>query len=109
MDALRDALRRRQGRGGEREDSVGVLAGESVREYLANLVAVLASGGAFAQVSLARAHVRCRQRVRGGRGAASSSRACVRACVRACGRTSERASEREGAYEDAHAAFEDAG
>eukprot|EP00802_Teleaulax_amphioxeia_P009300 Tamp_09316.p1 GENE.Tamp_09316~~Tamp_09316.p1 ORF type:complete len:692 (-),score=105.36 Tamp_09316:118-1884(-) len=41
--------RRPLGRGGEEEDSVGVLAGESVREYLANLVAVLASGGAFAQ------------------------------------------------------------
>jgi hypothetical protein len=30
---------------------VAVMAAESVREYLANLVAVLASGGAFAQVS----------------------------------------------------------
>ena len=39
------------GRGGEVEDIVGVMAAESVREYLANLVAVLASGGAFAQVS----------------------------------------------------------
>lgn len=34
------------------------MAAESVREYLANLVAVLASGGAFAQVSFSLDSVR---------------------------------------------------
>jgi hypothetical protein len=84
---------------------VGVLAGESVREYLANLVAVLASGGAFAQVSLALSHVRCRLRMPGGRTAVSRSLACVPTSERA----SLRACERAGAGEGAHGACEDTG
>ncbi len=40
---------------------MGVMAAESVKEYLANLVAVLASGGAFAQVSFSLDRVRVRR------------------------------------------------
>ena len=91
-----NALNGRQGLGGEQEDSVGVLAGESVREYLANLVAVLASEGAFAQVPISLLFVAWRVRVGGGGGAVNESAAFVFACVLVC----ERASEREGADQD---------